>query len=95
VNGVPPVAAEVTDTVCAGPGVQVGVELGLVYTQVTVTPETARPEVEEVTASATVAVFAVPPAGVKVRVVLPVLLPAQPGAALTEYVRVWFAKVKV
>ena len=30
VNGVPPVAAEVTDTVCAGLGVQVGVELGLV-----------------------------------------------------------------
>jgi hypothetical protein len=60
-----------------------------------VTPEATRPEVVEVTVSATVAVAAVPPAGVKVRVVLPVLFPAQPGAVLTLYVSVWLAKVKV
>jgi hypothetical protein len=95
VKGVPPVAVEVIEMVWAGPGVHVGVPLGLVYVQVIVTPEAARPEVVEVTVSATVAVFAVPLAGVNVSVVLPVLLPAQPGAALTEYVRVWLAKVKV
>jgi hypothetical protein len=49
------------------------------------TGETVRAEVVATTVSPTDAVFSVPPAGVKVSVVLPVVFPTQPAAVFTVY----------
>jgi hypothetical protein len=95
VKGVPPVAAEVTEIVCAGPGVYTG-PVGL-RAQVIVTPDAARADVVAVTVSLTVDVISLVPPALNWITVAPVLAPTHPAVTLTMNDRpaAWFAVLSV
>jgi hypothetical protein len=79
VNGVPPEAADVTETLCAGPGVYVPLLRAHVIATVA---GAVRPEVVAVTVLFAVVVASATPPARKCTVVAPVVAPTQPATSL-------------